>query len=376
MILVVCSVLDLARVQSVRDPEAHPQAAVHWHISPETVVPHWLKRAQPVRGLSRLAKLPAHGDCHVAQGGIAHEVAGRRAAGDADSHHSHHTGMLLVGPTQDAGQHLGPGAVAVGGWLANQVPVRFGEDQLAQVEKVLNGTLEESTTIVSGPGFAPLLRPGARVCDRGFFGADYAVVDAALIRPGAASVSLRTAIRRRSRCGLSSARRNRASPRPTRSPFRRCRNAELRGCTDSHAAPHRKGRNMREKVLRATTLPLMSGAVALVGSGPAIGIAQAEPIPAPLYHWCPGDFWTPSGASTSTGSPATTTGTPIGTITTTTTTATVRGSHGRHADGRRVRPTAVFAQRSECGAGSATEIAPERFQFPNRPTYVVRGDDL
>lgn len=50
---------------------------------------------------------------------------------------------------------------------------------------------------------------------------------------------------------------------------------------------------MREKVLRATTLVLMSGALALVGSGQAIGIAQAEPIPAPLYHWCPGDFWDP-----------------------------------------------------------------------------------
>jgi len=27
--------------------------------------------------------------------------------------------------------------------------------------------------------------------------------------------------------------------------------------------------------------------------GVASGIAQAAPMPAPLYHWCPGDIWDP-----------------------------------------------------------------------------------
>jgi hypothetical protein len=50
---------------------------------------------------------------------------------------------------------------------------------------------------------------------------------------------------------------------------------------------------MRKRVLRASTVVLMSGAVALAGSGLAIGVAKAEPIPVPMYHWCPGDFWDP-----------------------------------------------------------------------------------
>ena len=36
---------------------------------------------------------------------------------------------------------------------------------------------------------------------------------------------------------------------------------------------------------------LVSGGVGLTGLGLAAGTAQAEPIPAPMYHWCPGDFW-------------------------------------------------------------------------------------
>jgi hypothetical protein len=90
--------------------------------------------------------------------------------------------------------------------------------------------------------WATLVRRGTPVCDLVSSEADYTVVDAALIRPGTVSVSLRASIGRRSSCGPSSARRNQASPRPTRSPFHRCQNAELRGCTDSHAASHRKGR--------------------------------------------------------------------------------------------------------------------------------------
>jgi hypothetical protein len=40
------SLLDLPRVQPVADPQAYLQAAVHWHFSPETGSPYWLKRAQ------------------------------------------------------------------------------------------------------------------------------------------------------------------------------------------------------------------------------------------------------------------------------------------------------------------------------------------
>jgi hypothetical protein len=103
-------------------------------------------------------KLPPHGDCHVAQGGTAHEVAGRRRAGDADSHDSHHTGMLMVRPTQDAGQHLGPGVVVVGGMAP---PTRY-----------LSGSAKPSSANREGPqwdlgriqghskqpGFSPPLR--------------------------------------------------------------------------------------------------------------------------------------------------------------------------------------------------------------------------
>jgi hypothetical protein len=98
MVRVVFSVFDPARVQPVRDPDAHLQAAVHGHVSPETVLPHWLKRTRPAdaSGASRLAKLPAHRDCHVAQG-----------------------------------------------------------DHLVQVNKVFNGTLEESHAVIGRPSFSP-----------------------------------------------------------------------------------------------------------------------------------------------------------------------------------------------------------------------------
>jgi hypothetical protein len=57
--------------------------------------------------------------------------------------------------------------------------------------------------------------------------------------------------------------------------------------------PRRKGENMNGNILRAAAAVLMSGGVGLAGLGVASGIAQATPVPAPLYHWCPGDFWDP-----------------------------------------------------------------------------------
>jgi hypothetical protein len=55
--------------------------------------------------------------------------------------------------------------------------------------------------------------------------------------------------------------------------------------------PRRKGENANEKIRRAAAAVLMSGSVGLAGMGVASGIAHAAPAPAPLYHWCPGDFW-------------------------------------------------------------------------------------
>jgi hypothetical protein len=48
---------------------------------------------------------------------------------------------------------------------------------------------------------------------------------------------------------------------------------------------------MNAKILRAAAAVLISGGVGLTGLGAAGGIARAAPVPAPLYHWCPGDFW-------------------------------------------------------------------------------------
>ena len=50
---------------------------------------------------------------------------------------------------------------------------------------------------------------------------------------------------------------------------------------------------MNGKIRPAAVAVLMSGGVGLTGLGVASGIAQAAPVPAPLYHWCPGDFWDP-----------------------------------------------------------------------------------
>ena len=50
---------------------------------------------------------------------------------------------------------------------------------------------------------------------------------------------------------------------------------------------------MKGRMLRITTATLVSGGVGLTGLGLATGTAQAEPIPAPMYHWCPGGFWDP-----------------------------------------------------------------------------------
>jgi hypothetical protein len=116
-------------------------------------------------------------------------VAGRRVAGDADSHDSHHSGMLMVGPTQDA----------------------------------------RSGCSTAGPP-PPGQTTGAAGCSRmrsGFLRVDYTVIGSALIRLGAVSVSLRTGTRWPNGCP-SSARRNQASPQQaSRSPLARCRIAEL-----------------------------------------------------------------------------------------------------------------------------------------------------
>lgn len=50
---------------------------------------------------------------------------------------------------------------------------------------------------------------------------------------------------------------------------------------------------MRKNIVRIATAIVVSGGVGLTGLGLATGTAQAEPIPAPMYHWCPGDFWDP-----------------------------------------------------------------------------------
>ena len=46
--------------------------------------------------------------------------------------------------------------------------------------------------------------------------------------------------------------------------------------------------NMKGKIIAAASAVLVSGAIGLTLVG---GTAHAEPVPAPLYHWCPGDSW-------------------------------------------------------------------------------------
>jgi hypothetical protein len=48
---------------------------------------------------------------------------------------------------------------------------------------------------------------------------------------------------------------------------------------------------MNKKILGIATTALVSGGLGLAGLGVAAGTAQAEPVPAPQYHWCPGDRW-------------------------------------------------------------------------------------
>jgi hypothetical protein len=50
---------------------------------------------------------------------------------------------------------------------------------------------------------------------------------------------------------------------------------------------------MKTKVVSAASAVLVSCGVGVSGIGPVSSTAQAEPIAAPLYHWCPGDFWDP-----------------------------------------------------------------------------------
>jgi hypothetical protein len=42
-----------------------------------------------------------------------------------------------------------------------------------------------------------------------------------------------------------------------------------------------------------TTAVLVSAGLGLAGLGLAAGTATAEPVFAPQYHWCPGDYWDP-----------------------------------------------------------------------------------
>jgi hypothetical protein len=49
--------------------------------------------------------------------------------------------------------------------------------------------------------------------------------------------------------------------------------------------------SMNKKILGIATTALVSGGLGLAGLGVAAGTAQAEPGPAPQYHWCPGDRW-------------------------------------------------------------------------------------
>jgi hypothetical protein len=49
---------------------------------------------------------------------------------------------------------------------------------------------------------------------------------------------------------------------------------------------------MRTTAGFATTV-LVSAGLGLASGTLAAGTAHAQPIPAPAYHWCPGDFWHP-----------------------------------------------------------------------------------
>jgi hypothetical protein len=50
---------------------------------------------------------------------------------------------------------------------------------------------------------------------------------------------------------------------------------------------------MKKEILWAATAVVISSGVGLTGLGVGIRTAGAEPAPAPMYHWCPGDFWDP-----------------------------------------------------------------------------------
>jgi hypothetical protein len=52
---------------------------------------------------------------------------------------------------------------------------------------------------------------------------------------------------------------------------------------------------MKRRIIGFATTMLVSGGLGVAGLGLASGTAQAEPSFgfAPLYHWCPGDFWDP-----------------------------------------------------------------------------------
>jgi hypothetical protein len=50
---------------------------------------------------------------------------------------------------------------------------------------------------------------------------------------------------------------------------------------------------MTGNILRAATAALVSAGIGVTGLALAGGTAHAGPLPAPMYHWCPGDFWDP-----------------------------------------------------------------------------------
>jgi hypothetical protein len=50
---------------------------------------------------------------------------------------------------------------------------------------------------------------------------------------------------------------------------------------------------MKNQIMKAAAAVVMATGVVLTGLNAAGGIARAEPVPVPMYHWCPGEFWFP-----------------------------------------------------------------------------------
>jgi hypothetical protein len=54
--------------------------------------------------------------------------------------------------------------------------------------------------------------------------------------------------------------------------------------------------DMRNLISIAASTVAMSAGLGLVGLG-AAAVADAQPVPFPAYHWCPGQFWDPGWGS-------------------------------------------------------------------------------